>query len=248
MATKIKVVDCTDWAHFKHVILSELFPGGKFSKGAFVFRGQRCEQWSLTSSFDRWVRDFDGMDRVTESQELLKRFKARARDCGIEEQVLSDEGRVAALAQHHGLPTRLLDWSDSPYVAAFFAFSDALTQEDQSGEVAVWALRTSERVWTREYGVEIVRVRGGGNERLRNQAGCFTYSRTTFETLEEYVESAPVGDAVLTKFIVPQDQALLALPDLEIMSISASRLLPGLDGCALDARLSLVFDRHGEWP
>ncbi len=48
---------------------------------------------------------------------------------------------LSALAQHYGAPTRILDWSLSPYISAFFAFMDAIVlRQDERRDVAIFAL------------------------------------------------------------------------------------------------------------
>jgi FRG domain-containing protein len=79
---------------------------------------------------------------LPEDTQVLRSYLFRARhesDMWPQEHVLS----LMALAQHHGVPTRLLDWSRNPLKAALFAASVAIKNPDKTGRLSVWAFPLS---------------------------------------------------------------------------------------------------------
>jgi hypothetical protein len=77
-----------------------------------------------------------GIDDLDQSgAEYIERMDRKA-NSEVREIPLSP---VYALAQHHGVPTRLLDWTRRPEVAAYFSVREPVTERD-SGHVTVWAL------------------------------------------------------------------------------------------------------------
>lgn len=106
--------------------LSEQMP----SDAPTWFRGHADHEWRLTCSLER----FGGIDR---EMSLIKRFKQNAYP------IISDrpesEWEWLFVMQHHGLPTRLLDWSESALVALYFAVNgDDPGHEASAG--CLWAL------------------------------------------------------------------------------------------------------------
>jgi len=91
-------------------------------------------------------------------------------------------------------------------------------------------------------GVEIVTPPALENVRLRNQSGKFTLSRTPFASLEEYVVQSASGLA-LTKVVLPAEEAVPALPDLDSMGINSYQLFADFKGLADRTTMRLLLTR-----
>jgi hypothetical protein len=113
-------------------------------EGSWCFRGQRESSWSLETSLDRSVRvehsrGYFHLDRETEQQELLFRFQQEAHNHIHPLPSTDDIASWYALMQHYGAPTRLLDWTKSPYVSLYFAFVDEPQNQEEPCS-AIWAI------------------------------------------------------------------------------------------------------------
>jgi hypothetical protein len=227
-------------------MLSLLYPDGRFRRGDYWFRGHASSQYTLEASFDRWFNTLgqSGASRTELAQQLLDSFKEEA--CWSPEYpaVKDSEAKIMALGRHYGLPTRQLDWSESPYVAAFFAFAACDLANGGRDDVAIWALNCNSYVWGTDNGVELERVERLGNIRLKHQVGGFTILRTPSANLEEHVEAFSPRDKqpfALWQFTVPDSLATEALADLDGMGINYASLFSGLDGAVLAAKMQMIL-------
>jgi hypothetical protein len=234
-----------DWRTFKNNIIQELFDETHFQREIYIFRGQSNSDWKLEPSFDRTFYNLSTNDKNEAMKEMLRIFRYECEGMDVPEALWTDEIKALALGQHYGLPTRLLDWTDSPYIAAFFAFSDAISNRAINKYVSIWALDTRvDAIWNEESGVKIINVPSIGNMRLRNQYGKFTLLKTPFNCLEDYVTHFREEIVPLKKYLIASSSARDAISDLDAMGINHSRIYPELIGCALSAKIRVMLGKN----
>ncbi len=88
----------------------------------YIWRGQRCDNWLLVSKFDRVFPKLNQRNRQKLLTTHLERFRFSIRGRRGENPSKLDGKECWAIGQHYGLNTPLLDWTESPFVGAYFAF------------------------------------------------------------------------------------------------------------------------------
>lgn len=237
---------CATWSDFKNWAT-------EIRSDFELFRGQGCNSFPLRTSFHRTGRT--RLDRFTESLADFHMHAEAASPLGLDLSRGGDLPKILALAQHHGFPTPLLDWTKSPYIAAFFAMADAWenrSTREYSTHTRVYACS---KEFVRKNSPSILRLRDpaayahflsvppSGNARLYAQQGSFLV--TNLASVEGFIrnmEELEVAD-LLCAADIPVSCAAEALEDLSYMGITAATMFPGLDGVARMLKHRLGFSR-----
>jgi hypothetical protein len=139
-----------------------------------------------------------------------------------------------ALAQHHGLATRLLDWTWNPLVALFFAVAG---EDAEDGGVYAWPFAglLGER-FAEVHDVRTYEPRPF-DRRIAAQQGVFTYHPRPTVALEPAYSLSSAHNAFgtnLVEIIVPSRVKSMVLRDLHVFGISKATLFPDWEGLSWD--------------
>jgi hypothetical protein len=234
----------SSWIEFVDYV--QRFVGDSPRLAKYLFRGQNEAEWKLEPSFSRLCHDKTirwSLDREYHMQRL---FRLDAHN-HISQPILPSHTNQLELwwsvMQHYGVSTRLLDWTCSPFVAAYFAVSNldkkdaavwlvhpnsvnenAKSRYEFTGQKFIDAFVTevdSNLVWFYEPAVK--------TDRMLSQQGWFSvcanpikeHSQPIWEDCEE---------ETLHKIVIPHQLKAEFLKQLNFMNITARTIYPGLDG------------------
>lgn len=249
-------VSLEGWEDFKSYI-------GQFSMN-WAFRGQESEDWVLSNAIERtaFINYHPGIEA-----DFVAEFQRGARNYLSKDETPGHLIEWLALMQHHGAPTRLLDLTWSPFVAAYFAYEQCLMDWEDS--VTIWGLNINYlknralEVLSEEFGERLNESRNLINEAVFEKIFYQNNKRLVFPvepfsmnrrySLQQSVfvstgiaevplmeQLSFLGDSIgkaVVKILVPSRFKNYVMRDLQRMNLHRASLFPDLDGYAASLRL-----------
>lgn len=227
------------WEQYKQHV------SGLLGKG-LLFRGQQ-KPWSLKTSFHRKGRFDVGRFANEDIPRLHQHLSARTSHF-FNRSNPDENGAFFNLVQHHGYPTPLLDWTYSPYVAAFFAFRE-IPKNIKSKTFAriyifdnnLWKQHWKQSVMlnTAFLHFSVTEFIAIDNLRLIPQQSLTTV--TNICNIESYVKYRESLNSCkyLTAIDIPVTERNKVMQELSFMGITAGAMFPGLDGACEELKEKL---------
>jgi FRG domain len=230
--------DVRSWEDFKKFVLT-------LEPYRFAFRGHGKNTWRLRTSFHRSGRasliKFQTQD-VPALHRHLSGLTTHRFNLGDP----LDYAAFLNLAQHHGYPTPILDWTQSPFVAAYFGFKD-LSRDDVPADQKIRIIVFDVKVWSTMLERAAVIMPGflhmtfleplaTNNPRALPQQSISTV--TNIDDLELYIREMETTHNKSFMFAIdlPGSERRLVMQDLALMGITAGSLFPGIDGACLQLK------------
>ncbi|GHW58477.1 FRG domain-containing protein [Vibrio cholerae] len=218
-----------------------------------IYRGQANMEWGIVPSIARFQQD-EGNGFVWHSwkaleDDMLQMFQKKSLPFLSPNTIPSNRFEWMILAQHHGMPTRLLDWTTNPLKALFFAVENVNSKDDgllvQGIYYGWWNQITKifEDIDERKH--LMVYFPDDSNSRVSSQEGCFTVFPLPDE-MEDFPDfkdrNAYKNDFEdITYLVIPSHAKCKIRAQLRKLGISHHTIYPGLDGLCTEIRRSFKF-------
>ena len=194
-----------------------------------IYRGVRNSTYKLIPSIGRLKTKSGDPFSVKDEIRLLDVFKRRAYP--FIKEFNKDDLEILSIGQHHGLPTRLLDWTKNPLVATYFAVENQFTKEDEKETefscIYIYNAKQLVKLSDTFKPFEIKKVKRfvpkHWDNRIISQAGLFTVHN------EPYTPWEPTD---LTTVLIHKNVRKDIKKTLNRYGINSSSIYPDIDGVA----------------
>lgn len=235
-----------DWQEFKTYIGS--VPYDFVGNPIWIFRGHNDSRYALRTSFHRrnrrTLQSYFNSD-VPRLAYYLRPILNRDFDINDKEELIS----FLHLAQHHSFPTPFLDWTESPFVAAYFAYFSVPKKNEYKENERVRVYVFNQQEWQKANGIKnflshvpaqfsVIRPRVSENQRALPQQSVVTYSNVA--NIEKHILANSAGSEYLTAFDLPAARRSVAMADLRKMGITHASLFPGIEGTCIAVSETLL--------
>ena len=230
-------------------------------ENAWIFRGHQNYEWNLKTSFERMFFETGKNSSFASEMEiaLIKKFQREAHYYGIPNCNYLNIPEWLSIMQHYGAPTRLLDWTHSPWVGIFFAIIEK--RKDDAEGAALWAINWKKLdentnsnilnvfksdnnlidiknfIHVLKYGPGIIKLNSyKQNQRQIIQQGTFLFPINIEDSFEVNMNNSLKGKDEIIKIIIPANLRNELIKKLYRMNITYSTLYPGIEGFSMSLK------------
>src|SRR4030067_1702614 len=240
------------------------FIEGNINTNLLWYRGCNISKNNLIPSLYRH-KEYSTIDQFLDMEsKIINKFKERSTP--FLESSLSNDIEDLFLMQHFGVPTRLLDWTENPFIAMYFALTIKSNPNNTTDDAIIWILNPINwnqtvlshlsykggviSIYDNEIGgykpndvmnSKPIAIYGKYNSpRIVAQRGVFTLFGRDTQPMEEIYKSGSFPPDCIIKLLVPSNKVDDMLKSIIKIGFSDSVVFPDLDG--LSKEIKRIFE------